>query len=132
MNNISNTLEQELNVLFSSYMDIEAAIELIALSTTDGFPVCARARDMSNYESDKIAAAASTLYSVSNAVSKQILKSEFETAFVETSRGNMAFVSLSNSKGEYVLAVSANGTINIAKLRLRIKNLAVELLNKIA
>lgn len=131
MNSISNTLEQDLNVLFSSYMDIEVAIELIALSTTDGFPVCARSRDMNNYESDKIAAAASTLYSVSNAVSKQILKSNFETAFVETNRGNMAFVSLSNSKGEYVLAISASGAINIAKLRLRIKNLAVELLNKI-
>lgn len=131
MNNVASTLEQELNVLFSSYMDIEAAIELIALSTTDGFPVCARARDMRNYESDKIAAAASTLYSVSNAVAKQILTSEFETAFVETSRGNMAFVSLSNSKGDYVLAVSANGAINIAKLRLRIKNLAVELSTKL-
>lgn len=132
MSNVADTLEQELGLLFSSYMDVETAIELVTLSTTDGFPVCTRGKGISNYEPDKIAAANSTLYSVSNAVAKQILKSEFETAFVETNSGNMAFVSLNSLKGDYVLAMSANGTINIARLRLRIKNLAAELLVKLA
>ena len=132
MSNVADTLEQELGLLFLSYMDIEPAIELVTLSTTDGFPVCTRGKTTVNYEPDKISAAASTLYSVSNAVAKQILKSEFETAFVETNRGNMAFVSLSVFKGDYVLALSANEAINIAKLRLRIKNLAVEISGKLA
>jgi len=114
---------------FSAYMESKSEIQIIALATTDGFAIATQTRDAENCPEDKMAAAASTLYSVSNAVAKQVISSPFETTFVEAVDGNMAFVSLSHEGKDYVLMMSANSQMNIANLRMLIKRLAKEILD---
>lgn len=107
----------------------EPAIEVIALATSDGFPVVSMARNPDQCAEDKMAAAASTLHSVSNAVAKQVLSSQFQTTFVEALDGNMAFVSIEKGDKDFVLMMSAGNQVNIAKLRMLIQRLAKEILN---
>lgn len=103
------------------------AIDVIALATTDGFPVHTYTRSPGGFATDTLAAAASTLYSVSNAVAQQILGKRFKVTFIEAEQGNVAFVALSVEERDYVLAMSAKAAMNIANLRLQIQRLATEI-----
>ncbi|MDO6747005.1 roadblock/LC7 domain-containing protein [Gilvimarinus sp. 1_MG-2023] len=114
-----------LQILFESYAQNEA-LEVISLATTDGFPVHTFTSTNHGLEEDSLSAAASTLHSVSNAVSQQILRKNFKVAFIEAQQGNVAFVDLSIDGSSYVLVMSANETLNIASLRLLITRLAAE------
>ena len=120
-------LAEQIKPLFSQYLANPADIELVSLATTDGFPVLCMNNGFNEFEEDKLAAAASTLYSVSGAVSRQILGKTFDVSFIETQAGNIAFVALSIAGKDYVLAMSAGESVNIASLRLFIKRLAQEL-----
>lgn len=119
-------LYNQLKELFAAYAQ-QQAIEVIALATTDGFPVYSINRGKAHFAEDTLAAAASTLHSVSNAVSQQILSKHFKVAFIEAEQGNVAFVSLTLNTQEYVLAMSAGAALNIASLRLLITRLANEI-----
>ncbi len=125
--NTNKELVLTVSPLFSQCIQASSGIELITLSTTDGFAVHTETIYSESFHEDKMAAAASTLYAVSNAVSKQILSRQFETTFIETQKGNIAFVSLSIKDSEYVLAMSADESLNIANLRLLIKRLAKDI-----
>lgn len=118
--------------LAQSYLQGEPSIELITLATSDGFAVANNSRGAIPFEEDKLAAATSTLYSVSSAVSRQILGKQFSTAFIETQSGNIAFVALTLFKRDFVMAISANEAMNIASLRLKLKQLANALVNATA
>jgi predicted regulator of Ras-like GTPase activity (Roadblock/LC7/MglB family) len=120
-------LRADLTPLFREYSEENDAIELISLVTADGFPVMTLSPLMNQVEEDKLAAAASTLHSVSNAVAKQILQKQFQVSFIESEQGNIAFVSLSLEERDYVLAMSSNRTMNIATLRMLINRLAKEI-----
>lgn len=119
-------LENRLQTLFATYAE-NAAIEVIALATTDGFPVCSFNRGAENFAEDTLSAAASTLYSVSNAVTRQILGKRFKITFIESEQGNVAFVALTLTGRDYVLVMSARESLNIASLRLLINRLANEI-----
>ena len=118
---------EKVSRLMLEFKDQDTAIELIALCTGDGFPVCSLASNAREFEEDKMAAASSTLYSVSNAVAQQIVSSEFQTTFIETRDGNMAFVAMRREDRDYVVVMSAAKEMNLAKLRLRISRLVEEL-----
>ena len=79
------------------------------------------------FDVETMAAAASTLYSVSNAVTKQILSKSFKITFIESEQGNVAFVALQLNDKDFVLSMSAKSAMNIASLRLLINRLAVEI-----
>lgn len=115
------------NKLILIYLDLEPSLELIALSTSDGFDVTSYKREDKNYEADKMAAASSTLCSVSGAVSKQILDKKFDITFIETSSGNIAFVALSLYDKDFVLTMSSGKAMDVTCLRLLIKRFANEL-----
>lgn len=117
-----------LQKLFSGYLTNEA-VEIIALATTDGFPVCSASRRDGSFAEDTLAAAASTLHSVSDAVARQILGKRFRVTFIESEEGNVAFVALSLEGREYVLVMSAGADLNIASLRLLISRLANEIVS---
>ena len=87
-------LSGELIGLFNEYSSNNDAIEIISLATTDGFPVHHFSRLSEGFDVETMAAAASTLYSVSNAVTKQILSKSFKITFIESEQGNVAFVAL--------------------------------------
>ncbi|MYM63343.1 hypothetical protein [Pseudomaricurvus sp. HS19] len=114
---------------FGQHMENYAAIDLICLATSDGFPIVSRSLDRIHFELDTLAAASSTLHSVSNAVSKQILLKPFRVAFIESEKGNVAFVSLQLQQGEFVLTMSADESMNIGQLRVMISRLAEQISN---
>ena len=120
-------LSGELIGLFNEYSSNNDAIEIISLATTDGFPVHHFSRLSEGFDVETMAAAASTLYSVSNAVTKQILSKSFKITFIESEQGNVAFVALQLNDKDFVLSMSAKGAMNIASLRLLINRLAVEI-----
>lgn len=111
----------------TNYSDNYHDIDLISLSTTDGFPVYNFTRHLNDFEGDKMAAAASTLYSVSNAVSQQILNKQFSVTFIETEGGNVAFVTLNMDDNDYVLSMSGTKAMSIAQLRLLLNRLAADI-----
>lgn len=115
--------------LFQKFSNREAAIDVIALATSDGFAVQSLLQRQHEFEPDTMAAAASTLYSVSNAVSRQILSKEYKSTFIEAKDGNVCFVSFEYSDTDYVLAMSADSSMNIAQLRMCINGLAEEIKN---
>lgn len=114
-------------VKFNDYMGNYDSIDVISIATTDGFPVYTKCVETLEFDFDALAAASSTLYSVSNAVSKQILNKEFSITFIEAEQGNVGFVSLSFSERDFVLAMSTNDSMNIGQLRVLINRLAIEL-----
>ncbi len=120
-------LIESIKPLFKSYLDSHSGMEVIALATTDGFPVFNLMGENKFFEADKMAAASSTLYSVSNAVSQQILDKRFKITFIETEQGNIAFVALEILKKDFVLSISAKQSLNIASLRMLINRLAKEI-----
>ena len=114
---------------FQIYMDEYDALEMICLSTTDGFPVYNHSSKKLHFDVDTMAAASSTLYSVSNAVSKQILSKHFNITFIESENGNIGFVALSLGERDFVLSMSASDAMNIGKLRVLINRLSEDLKN---
>ena len=121
------TLESAAHSFFDDYMASNADVEIICLATSDGFPAVIKSQSSMNFDIDTLAAAASTLYSVSNAVAKQILAKRFRVTFIESEQGNVAFVALEVGSRDYVLAMSAKESMNIAQLRLLINRLAKEI-----
>ncbi|VUD69200.1 hypothetical protein TDB9533_04566 [Thalassocella blandensis] len=115
--------------IFQKFAGNEGAIDVIALATSDGFAVQSLLQRDHNFESDTMAAAASTLYSVSNAVSQQVLSKEYKSTFIEAKDGNVCFVAFEYSGKDYVLAMSADSSMNIARLRMCINSLAEEIKN---
>ncbi len=115
---------QELARLFNNYAQRDDAIEVISLATADGFPVYSFIKSKHEFELDTMAAAASTLHSVSKAVAHQILSKAFKSTFIEADQGNVCFVAVDLNGKDYVLAMSADQSMNIASLRLLINGLA--------
>ena len=113
----------ELETRFQHYADEQQAIDVIALATTDGFPVHTYTRSPGDFATDTLAAAASTLYSVSNAVAQQILGKRFKVTFIEAEQGNVAFVALSVQDRDYVLAMSAKAIVMMKTLPVSLRSL---------
>jgi predicted regulator of Ras-like GTPase activity (Roadblock/LC7/MglB family) len=123
---LDKKLSTLLESLFASYAENQS-LEVISLSTTDGFPVCNFSRVAGDFEAGSMAAASSTLYSVSDAVARQILSKSFKVTFIEAEQGNVAFVALELKDKDLVLAMSAKQSMNIASLRMLINRLAKEI-----
>lgn len=113
--------------LIDSYGKNNVQLDLINLATSDGFSIHSYASEFSHFDSGKMAAAASTLYSVGDAVAHQILSKEFKMTFIETEGGNVAFIALRLQGKDFVLTMSGNKTINMGTLRLLINRLAGEI-----
>lgn len=116
--------------VFAECMEKNNDIEVICLATTDGFPVYAKTNLMLNFDIDKMAAASSTLYSVGNAVSKQILSKSFKITYIEAEQGNIGFISLSVNDRDFVLSMSANESMNVGQLRVYINRIAKDLISR--
>ncbi|WP_221801348.1 roadblock/LC7 domain-containing protein [Oceanobacter mangrovi] len=112
--------------IFQSCIDSYEAIECICLSTTDGFPVLSLKKASLNFEADAMAAASSTLYSVSNAVSRQMLARPFRMSFIESAQGNVMFVAMSVANKEFVLTVSGSDAMNIGQLRAIVNRMVTD------
>lgn len=128
---VNQKLQQISDALFPDYLSRYDAIEVICLATTDGFPVVHRiGRDMA-FDADKMAAASSTLYSISNAVAQQILSKSFKITIIEAEQGNMAFIALVADNKDFVLAISASAALNVGQLRVIIHRVAGDLISAV-
>lgn len=119
--------EPRLALLFDECVSRYADIELICLATTDGFPVRLYSVAELSVQPDTISAASGTLFSVSNAISQQIMQHPFRVSFIESDGANIAFVSIYGKAADYVLCMSAKDSMNIAMLRITINKLAAEI-----
>lgn len=129
---VNTKLAQLCTHIFDAYLEKYDAIEMISLATSDGFPVINRTTHNLSIESDTMAAASSTLFSVSNAISKQILRKEFKVTFIESGSGNIAFIALSLQGMDYVLAMSAAESMNIGQLRVFIHRINNDIIEKVS
>ncbi|MCY0966660.1 roadblock/LC7 domain-containing protein [Parathalassolituus penaei] len=119
--------ENTLSALFKDCTSRYEQIELICLATTDGFPVQVYSKPGLDVEADTISAASGTLFSVSNAISQQILKHPFRVSFIESEGANVAFVTIYGKDADFVLCMSASEELSIAHLRITINRLATEI-----
>ncbi len=120
-------LKENFKPIGNAYIKKNPDIEIISLTTVDGFSVCHILNGAASIEEDKLAATTSTLYAVANAVSNQILGKGFNINFIETEAGNFALVGLKLSTTEFVLTLSTGKQMNIASVRLIIKRLSQEI-----
>ncbi len=107
--------------------DNNKGIQVVSLSTTDGFSVKSFASKQLNAESDKLAAMSSTIYSLSNSAAQQILMDEFDSTIVETESGNMLFVRTTYLDLPCVLTIAARSDMQLATVRYKTKNLAQDI-----
>lgn len=128
---INEQLRAQADLIFNNYLQKYAEIEMICLSTSDGFHICSASVPTVSFDPDTMAAASSTLFSVSGAVSQQILNKSFRVTFIESEQGNVAFVVLHIAEFDFVMAMSANSQMNIGQLRVFIHRVSEELTNSI-
>ena len=123
----NSKIVQACQAAFKSYLDKYEAVEVINLSTTDGFPIYNQSNHSVSFDAETLAAASSTLYSVSSAVSKQILSKNLKITFIEADLGCIGFILLQLESNDFVLSMSANETMNIGQLRVFIHRLSEEI-----
>jgi len=99
-------------------------IVLVSLCTTDGFSVMSYAAKSLSAEADKLAAMSSTIASLSDSAATQILDDEFDITIIETSNGNMLFVSTRYLDSPCVLTLAAKSNTALATARYKTKALA--------
>lgn len=99
-------------------------VVLVSLCTTDGFSIKSFASKKLGAEADKLAAMSSTITALSGSSARQVLQSEFDITIIETSSGNMLFVSTTYLELPCVLTVAANHNMALATARYKTKNLA--------
>lgn len=102
-------------------------IDLISLSSTDGFDIhCIKSPD-STIEIDKLAAIASSVYALSNASVKQISDSDLNVITVETKNGNLLFLKSTFNQKATVLSVSSKSDMPLGETRYIATRLASDI-----
>lgn len=127
---MKNFEQYEMQIDFvKSYFNENQDLRLVSLCTTDGFPVVSVSKHGLAIQSDKLAAAFSTLFSVSNAVATQVLKLDFDTTIIESDSGNIAVISILVDGVDCVLCMAGGASMNVGTLRLHIKRCSKELMD---
>lgn len=115
-------LKEKMQALF----DTEFDITLLNLCTADGFSIHALSRG-NDIESDKVAAIASTLCSISNASAEQISKGRFNIATVESMNGLLLFLRTQFQDRQSVLCVATNSKMSLGNARFHSQRLVNEI-----
>jgi len=102
-------------------------IDLIALSSTDGFDIHCKKSPDNTVEIDKLAAIASSVYALSNASAKQISDSDLNVITVETKNGNLLFLKSTYNNKATVLSVSSKSQMPLGETRYIATRLASEI-----
>lgn len=123
------TVKQELNQLFDAFINSDTSIELVNLSTSDGFVITSRCSGNVETEVDKIAAIASSLCSLSNSAANGIIKESFLVTTIETNGGNILFLRCSYLEYTCVLSVALKANISLAQSRFLSRRLIENIQN---
>lgn len=100
----------------------------INLTTVDGFSILNYSSEGFDIESDKLSAVSSSIQSLANAVSQQLIKSKLKNTIVETEDGTLIFLNTQYKNKPCVLCFITHIRQNLAKTRY----FAVQLADAIA
>lgn len=114
--------------LIDQVYNADVDIELVSISTADGFVIHQSSSKRFRDESDKIAAIASTFSSISNSIANEIIDSSFNIAFIETPRGNFVCIHTLYLGKSVVLILFAKDGMSLGTLRVKARNLGVMIL----
>ncbi|MBD3653862.1 roadblock/LC7 domain-containing protein [Kangiella sp.] len=97
--------KEVVNQLFEGLLDKYFDLKMVSLCTSDGFGVLHKARLDDEVELDRVSAITSSLVSLGNASSKQIIGGNLHSTIVETDSGNLLIKKLKLAEKELVLSI---------------------------
>ncbi len=100
------------------------SIKSLSLTTSDGFTLFSENGNGFEVETDKLSAVSSSLTALSNAAAKQLMKSTFESTFIETSKGLMCMIQTKYQGKNCILSLISGANPNIGQIRFYLNELA--------
>ena len=123
-NFLDEVQRQHVCALIDKEFDGNSDMNLIAISTTDGFSIYLRHTEAFEIEIDKLAALSSALCSLGNASAEQLIKDNFQMATVETASGNVLFLRTRLYGLSCVISMVAAVDMSLAEARFVTKRLS--------
>jgi len=114
----------ELPNLIDVFYKTNSEVNLVSLSTSDGFIIHLAQSEQLHCEKDKIAAVTSTFLSVSHSIAKEFINSQVRVASIETDKGNFLCAGTLYKKTPTVLTLSADESMSLGVLRVKLRQLA--------
>jgi predicted regulator of Ras-like GTPase activity (Roadblock/LC7/MglB family) len=106
-----------LKLIFSNFIKQIGFAKAINLSTVDGFTILSHTAANYQIENDKLSAVSSSLISLSNAASKQLINSQLVNTVIETVDGTMIILKTKYKNKLCVLCVITDIELNVGKSR---------------
>ncbi|WP_018624075.1 roadblock/LC7 domain-containing protein [Kangiella aquimarina] len=97
--------KEEINKLFEGLLNKYFDLKMVSLCTSDGFGILHQSRLDDEVELDRVSAITSSLVSLGNASSKQIIGGNLHSTIVETDNGNLLIKKLKLAEKELVLSI---------------------------
>jgi len=121
---IVSKLRQLLDVEFSRTLESNHDILMLNLSTTDGFNLHTSSTEAIEIEPSKMAAMASTIFSLSQAATEVFNEANLDISTIETAQGNLLFLRTRLLTLKCVLSMATNTNTSLAEARFLTKRLA--------
>lgn len=97
--------KEDINQLFEGLLSKHFDLQMVSLCTSDGFGILHQSRLDDEVELDRVSAITSSLVSLGNASSKQIIGGNLHSTIVETDSGNLLIKKLKLVEKELVLSI---------------------------
>ena len=117
-------IKQSLLDAVDSVFEDGVGVDLVGLCTSDGFDVISLINDKLDVEGDKLAAVASSLYSLSHSCASQLMGKGLMMTTVETNDGNALFLKVDYLGSPCILSIASSASVSLATLRFIAKRLA--------
>jgi predicted regulator of Ras-like GTPase activity (Roadblock/LC7/MglB family) len=108
---------QKLQQFIHKVMEQADDVLAINLSTVDGFTIINQTNDGYAIDGEKLSAVASSLQSLSQAATQQLMKSELNNTIIESAAGNFILLSTTYLAKKAVLCFISGTSLNVAKSR---------------
>lgn len=106
-----------LTELFAEQAANFSDLNILSLTTSDGFPIHCEVRQDHKVEAEKVAAVSSSLISLSNAAARQMVGYPLESTTIETTNGNMFLCNTTYEAKKCVLCIVTGQKENIGHAR---------------
>ncbi len=117
-----------LDALFKKLIEFND-IKAVSLSTVDGFTIHAKVQGKYPIEDDKLSAVVSSLSSLSDAASQQIINAQLVNTVIETQNGDILIVKTRYKGKKMVLCIITGAKQNLGKARYYAIKLAEAIVN---
>ncbi len=121
--------KRKLEHMFQEIININDDINAVSLCTADGFTIQSVLDGKRTIEEDKLSAVTSSLSSLSNAASQQIINAQLVNTVIETQNGDILIVRTKYSGKQAVLSVITGAKQNLGKARYYAIKLAEAIVN---